>query len=123
MITRNYRLLLRAGIAGDRTWATRTALDLGLFARQIPAARQDAVMALFDMAMQPLRYHGIFDFGTTDIAARLRDGGMRIAASRDNRHIPPMDTLFLQRKIGGIFLLASRLKARVAIRGMLEKYL
>jgi hypothetical protein len=34
-----------------------------------------------------------------------------------------MDTLFLQRKIGGIFLLAGRLKARVHIRAMLEKYL
>jgi predicted unusual protein kinase regulating ubiquinone biosynthesis (AarF/ABC1/UbiB family) len=122
-ITQAYRLLLRAGIAGDRASATRTALDLGLFARQSPPARQDAAMALFDIAMQPLRYQGIFDFGTTDIAARLRDGGIRIAASRDNWNIPPMDTLFLQRKIGGIFLLASRLKARVPIREMLEKYL
>ncbi len=80
-------------------------------------------MALFDMAMQPLRHNGIFDFGTTDIVARLRDGGVAIAGNRDNWHIPPMDTLLLQRKIGGIFLLASRLKARVHIRPILEKYL
>ena len=123
VISENYRLLLRAGIACDRTLATRVALDLGLFSRQMPRARQDAVMALFDMAMQPLRYDGLFDFGTTDIVARLRDGGIEIAASRDNWHIPPMDILFLQRKIGGIFLLASRLKARVHIRAILEKYL
>ena len=122
-ISEKYRLLLRAGIACDRTSATRAALDLGLFSGQMPRARQDAVMALFDMAMQPLRYDGLFDFGTTDIASRLRDGGIEIAASRDNWHIPPMDTLFLQRKIGGIFLLASRLKARVHIRAMLEKHL
>jgi hypothetical protein len=80
-------------------------------------------MALFDMAMQPLRYDGLFDFGATDIAARLRDGGIEIAASRDSWHIPPMDTLFLQRKIGGIFLLARRLKARVHISAIVEKYL
>jgi predicted unusual protein kinase regulating ubiquinone biosynthesis (AarF/ABC1/UbiB family) len=122
-ISEKYRLLLRAGIACDRTSATRAALDLGLFSEQMPRARQDAVMALFDMAMQPLRYDGLFGFGTTDIASRLRNGGIEIAASRDNWHIPPMDTLFLQRKIGGIFLLASRLKARVHIRAMLEKYL
>ena len=122
-ITQNYRILLRAGIAGDRTSASRAALELGLFAKQIPRARQDTVMALFDMAMQPLRYDGVFDFGTTDIAARLRDGGMSIAANRDNWNIPPMDILFLQRKIGGIFLLARRLKARVHIRTSLKKYL
>jgi predicted unusual protein kinase regulating ubiquinone biosynthesis (AarF/ABC1/UbiB family) len=72
-IKRNYRSLLRAGIAGDRASAIRAALDLGLFARQIPRARQDEVMALFDLGMQSLRNEGIFDFGTTDIASRLRD--------------------------------------------------
>jgi len=75
------------------------------------------------MAMQPLRQAGPFDFGATDIVQRLRDRGMAIAGNRDNWHIPPMDTLFLQRKIGGIFLLASRLKARVHIGPMLEPYL
>jgi hypothetical protein len=59
----------------------------------------------------------------SDIAARLRDGFVGIAAKRDKWHISPMDTLFLQRKIGGIFLLASRIKARVHIRTILERYL
>ena len=80
-------------------------------------------MRLFDVAMQPLRYEGIFDFGETDITVRLSEGGISIAANRDNWHIPPMDTLLLQRKVGGIFLLASRLKARVHIRAILEKHL
>lgn len=122
-ITQNYRLLLRAVITSDRALATRVALELGLFAREMPRARQDAVMTLFDVAVQPLRNDGIFDFGTTDIETRLRDGGMDIAANRDNWHIPPMDALFLQRKIGGTFLLASRLNARVHIRAILEKYI
>jgi hypothetical protein len=78
-------------------------------------------MALFDMGMQPLRYDGLFHFNTTDIASRPRDGGIEIAASRDNWHIPPMDILFLQRKIGGLFLLGSRLKAQVDIRAIFGK--
>lgn len=122
-LVQDYRSLLRAGVAGDRASASRAALALGLLAERMPRARQDAVMALFDMAMQPLRYDGLFDFGTTDLAARLRDGGMDMAVNRDNWHAPPVDTLYLQRKIGGMFLLASRLRARVNIRAMLEKYL
>jgi hypothetical protein len=31
--------------------------------------------------------------------------------------------LFVQRKLGGIFLLASRLKARVDVNGILARYL
>jgi hypothetical protein len=30
--------------------------------------------------------------------------------------------LFVQRKLGGVFLLASRLKARVDVRSMLDSY-
>jgi predicted unusual protein kinase regulating ubiquinone biosynthesis (AarF/ABC1/UbiB family) len=122
-ITQNYRMLLRAGIAGDRAAATRAAVDLGLFAAQMPRVRQEEIMALFDLAMQPLRYDGLFDFGATDIAARLRDGGMRLAADRDVWHVPPIDNLFLQRKIGGIFLLASRLKAQVDLGAIVDRYL
>ena len=122
-ITHSYRLLLRAAMTGDRNSVSRIALELGLFPRQMPRVQLDAVMRLFDIAMQPLRYDGIFDFGATDIPARLRNGGFDIATNRDNWHIPPADTLFLQRKVGGMFLLATRLKARVHIKAMLEKYL
>lgn len=80
-------------------------------------------MALFAMAMQPLSQDGAFDFGTTDILARLRDGSLAIAADRDHWHLPPMDTLFLQRKIGGMFLLATRLKGRVPISDTLKEFL
>ena len=40
-------------------------------------------------------------------------------------HVPtalPMDVLYLQRKFGGMFLLASRLQAELPIRSILEGY-
>ena len=61
--------------------------------------------------------------GQSDLAARLRDGGLLIAAERDFVHALPMDLMFLQRKVGGMFLLASRLKARINIRAQIEPYL
>jgi hypothetical protein len=33
-----------------------------------------------------------------------------------------MDTLYLQRKVGGMYLLCSRLRARVDVRALLEGY-
>lgn len=50
------------------------------------------------------------------MAQRPRDAGMALGLARDFRHMPPIDTLFLHRKLGGLFLLASRLKARVNVR-------
>jgi hypothetical protein len=37
--------------------------------------------------------------------------------------LPNFETLLIQRKIGGFFLLASRLKARIDLNQVLQKYL
>ena len=119
----SYRLLLQAGFADDRAAIRRAAIAIGFFAARTPLRHQDAVLRLIQMALAPLRFAGAFDFGQSDLAARLRDGGLSIAAERDFVHAPPMDLMFLQRKVGGMFLLASRLRARVNIRALLEPYL
>jgi hypothetical protein len=75
------------------------------------------------MALEPLRCEGAFDFGSTDMAPRLREAGMALGLDRDFWHIPPIDTLFLHRKLGGLFLLAARLKAKVNVRELAMPYL
>jgi hypothetical protein len=72
--------------------------------------------------MEPLRAGGLFDFGKSDMSKRLRDRGLTLAADRSYWHIPPVDVLFLQRKFGGMFLLATQLKARVPVGDLLSRY-
>jgi len=74
------------------------------------------------MALTPLRQAGDFDFANTDLTQRLRQAGMALGAERDFWHIPPIDTLFLQRKLGGLYLLAARLKARVNVRQLVQTF-
>lgn len=121
-VTENYRRLMLAGLRHDPVAARQAAIDIGFFDDLTPRHHQDTVMAMFEIAMEPLRFDGAFDFGRSDVAARLRDAGLTIAIDRSFWHIPPMDTLFLQRKIGGVFLLASRLKARVNVNALVEKH-
>ena len=71
---------------------------------------------IFVMACEPLRHDGPYDFGRSDLARRMRDAGMQLGTDRDFWHTPPVDALFLHRKIGGLYLLAARLGARVDIR-------
>ena len=117
------RRLLQAGLARDRVAVRNAAIAIGFFAARTPQRHQDAVMALIEMALGPFCFEGAYDFGQSDLASRLRDGGMAIAAERDFVHLPPMDMLYLQRKVGGMFLLASRLKARVNVGALLEPFL
>ena len=122
-VAAKYRALMKAGLNGDLPAARRAMIDSGFFDELTQKKHQDAVMSMFAMAMEPLRAPGVFDFGNNDVALHLRDQGMAIAAERDFWHIPPIDTLFLQRKFGGIYLLATRLKARVDVRGLMLPYL
>lgn len=51
-----------------------------------------------------------------------RDAGMQLGTDRDFWHTPPVDALFLHRKIGGLYLLAARLGARVDIRRLFQPH-
>ncbi len=114
-----YRTLLAAGMAGDADAARGAMLAIGFFDTATPAKHQAAIVTMFDTAFAPLRAGGLFDFADNSIAASVRDEGIAIAADRDFWHIPPIDVLFLQRKFGGLFLLGSRLKARVDVAALL----
>jgi hypothetical protein len=65
---------------------------------------------------------GPLDFATDDLPDRMRQRGMEIGSERELWHIPPAETLFLQRKIGGLYLLAARLGATVDFPKLLSRW-
>ena len=77
---------------------------------------------MFDVAMGPLRKDAPFDFGRSDLLERLRNMGLAIGNDHELAHVPPAATLFLHRKIGGMYLMAAKLRARIALRPMVEAY-
>ncbi|MBK1634897.1 ABC1 kinase family protein [Rhodovulum adriaticum] len=119
----DFRRLMRAGLDQDRDAVRRAILDIGFFAEDTQDKHQKAMIDMFEMSMEPLHREGAFDFANNDVALRMRDAGMQIGQDRDFWHIPPMDTLFMQRKFGGVYLLASRLKAQVDIRAIMMKHM
>lgn len=118
-----YRDLMRAGLSADRS-ATRSAMEaIGFLEPDTAPKHREPILDMVDMAMAPLRSDAPVDFATTPLARELREAGMEVAEDRDFWVIPPMDALYLQRKMGGMFLLAARLRAKIAIRPLLEPYL
>lgn len=118
----DFRALARAALDGKPA-ATRAAmLRIGYFAGDTAPHHQDLIQRMFEVAMAPIRQGGVFDFGTSDLLDRLRDMGTAIGTERELTHVPPAATLFLHRKIGGMYLMAARLRARVALRPMVEAF-
>lgn len=116
-----YHALMTAAMAGDRDAMRQALLTIGYFSGQTQAKHQNAVLSLCELALTPLRQPGDFDFANTDLLPRLREAGMSLGLDRDFWHIPPIDTLFLHRKLGGLYLLAARLKARVNVQQLVRR--
>ncbi len=118
-----YRVLMRGAQDNDYAKMDQAAQDIGYFKANIRPDQRDAVLALFSTACEPLRHQGAYDFGGTDLARRIRDAGLKLSADKDMWHSPPADALFLHRKLGGLYLLAARLRAKVDVAAMAERWL
>jgi predicted unusual protein kinase regulating ubiquinone biosynthesis (AarF/ABC1/UbiB family) len=117
-----YRAILAAGLAEDRAAVRRATIAAG-FLGEAAAERHGALVdRMIDIIVTEMNRPGPFDFGDRAFVSTLREQGMEMAADRATWHIPPVDTLFVQRKISGTALLAARLKARVDVRDLVRPY-
>jgi predicted unusual protein kinase regulating ubiquinone biosynthesis (AarF/ABC1/UbiB family) len=118
----DFRALARVALEGEDD-ATRDAmLRIGYFGPATAPHHQDIIQSMFNTAMAPLRQDSPFDFGSSDLLEQLRDMGIAIGNDRELAHVPPAATLFLHRKIGGMYLMATKLRAQVTLRPMVEGY-
>ena len=117
-----FRALLTAALDRDPAAIRAAMLQIGYFGPATPPQNQDLIQRMFDMAMQPLRHDAPYDFGASDLLERLRDMGLAIGSDRNLMHLPPAETLFLHRKISDMYLLAARLRARVDLRALAERW-
>ncbi len=118
-----YRKLFRAAIAEDRDALFVSARAIGYFQEEMNKDQRESLLDLFLMATEPARHQGLYDFAESDLTSRISEAGMTLSMEKGYWHTPPADALFLHRKLGGMFMLASRLQARVDVRQLLEGYL
>lgn len=118
----SYRRLLTAAMRKNMSGVDAAAREIGYFQADIQERHRLAVLDIFSQACEPLRYAGAYDFGQSDLARRIRDTGMQLGMDRTFWHTPPAEVLFLHRKLGGLYLLAAKLKARVNIQALFRPY-
>ncbi|WJE09883.1 hypothetical protein [Pseudoalteromonas sp. JC3] len=82
----------------------------------------DAVIDLFLLATTPLRCDGPFDFANSQLSKGLSEKGLALNGSSNEWHTPPVDALFIHRKLAGLYLIAVKLQAKVDLTA-LQAYL
>ena len=97
--------------------------EIGYLGAGNTADQRDALINMFYIGFEPVRHEGTYDFGRSDLPARLRNLGYQLSFNHGRWQAPPSDTVFLHRKLAGTFLLCARLAARVNVRNLLIPYL
>lgn len=118
-----YRKLFRGALNADREQVLAGAQRIGYFDEAIRTEHREALVDLFLLACEPLAHRGTYDFERSDLPARVREAGMALSFEKGYWHNPPADAIFLHRKLGGMYLLGARLRARVDLRRIVEVHL
>jgi len=114
-----YRRLILAGLAGDVSAVRAAAGALGFFGPGTRPPHRQRIIRMIAMVFEEITKRPLFDFARTDLGRRMEKEGAALAADGFVPPPLPIDVLFLQRKIGGTFLLASRLGARLPVQEIL----
>lgn len=117
-----FRRLFTAGVRKDLGAADAAAAAIGYYRPELDQRRRRFVVDLVVQACEPLRHRGAYDFGGSDLPARMREAGLQMSGDPELWYSPPAEVLFLHRKIGGMYLLAARLGARVDIRSLFARH-
>jgi predicted unusual protein kinase regulating ubiquinone biosynthesis (AarF/ABC1/UbiB family) len=122
-ISEGYRQAFSAVLKSDNCHLNEGLEQIGFFNEEIVAEQKQAIFDLVTLACEPLLHQGLYDFGQSNLSQRLSKAGTILSMDKGYWHTPPADALFLHRKIGGMYLLAARLKAQVDVGKLFERYI
>lgn len=121
-VAEQYRCLFQVGLAGDTAGLLAVLQDIGFIDPDTETRHQRAILDLVEIACAAFRGRYEFDFGDTSFVQEMNKAGAALAADGFVPPQVPMDALYIQRKLGGTFLLASRLKAKLPIQDMVSRF-
>jgi predicted unusual protein kinase regulating ubiquinone biosynthesis (AarF/ABC1/UbiB family) len=122
-VAAHYARLLAGAMAGSREALRGFAFALGYVRADEPQDRIEGVVDALAIGCEPFAARGPYDFARSDLTERLRSAALELAFVRGHRRPPPVETLFLQRKFAGTFLVCARLRARVDLRALAAPFI
>jgi predicted unusual protein kinase regulating ubiquinone biosynthesis (AarF/ABC1/UbiB family) len=118
-----FRRITCSIVAHDRAGIERGAREIGYIAVDAPTEVVKAAVDVIELVCEPLHARGLYDYGASDLPKRARELGIDLAFRQGLLRMPPSDTIFLHRKLAGVYLLLARLGARVPSGRLLRPYL
>ena len=121
-LSRGYFDLFSALLNENNKQIIDAARNIGFFKQDIDQLYLDQIIRLFNIAAKPLKFTGEYDFANCTVAEQITQSAGTINRRKDQWHTPPVDALFIHRKIAGLYLIAKKLNAKVNINSLFCQY-
>ncbi|GAK17884.1 LOW QUALITY PROTEIN: ABC1 family protein [Vibrio sp. JCM 19053] len=118
-----YRQAFASVVNNDEQGLNNALEQIAFFSQTILPDQRQAILDLVKMACEPMLVDEPMISKSAALAQKLREAGTILSMEQEYWHTPPADALFLHRKIGGMYLLAARIGAKVNIRQLVQPYL
>ena len=121
--THAYRDLLKATIDGDREAMAAAASRAGYQMGPEGSRYRETLLDLALIVLDPIRRDEAYDFGSSELPRQASGMAEEMQSFREFWEAPPVDAAYVHRKIVGLFMMASRLSARVNVNALLRPWL
>lgn len=117
-----YLFMLRSAFRQDRKATHRALVELGLLASFEETEYAKELISLCFLVTEPVLTQGEYDWAGTDLPERAIVRARPYLFDKNVR-LPPPQMLSLDRKVGGVFTVMVKLKAKVHTKDIAQKYL
>jgi predicted unusual protein kinase regulating ubiquinone biosynthesis (AarF/ABC1/UbiB family) len=112
----SYRVMVRGALQESRVELEAGALALGFIQADDPQELKDAFAGLCFLFGEPFR-DPAYDWNASDLPKRVIAAGSKLAFfPKFSLRAPPREIVFLDRKLGGVFIFLSVLRVRTDLR-------
>ena len=119
----NFRTLIKAILRQNDEEIKSQLNDLELISKDLPQDILNSIIDLIKKYSLPIIQDQSFDFSNPNLISDMEILSKQFIANSDKVSIPPIETLLIQRKIGGIFLLARRFRARINLKKLIHHFI
>ncbi len=115
--------MIKATVDGDSARMTAAAADVGYLGHSDPDDYRELILDLVSAACVPLMSEQPYDFSDSGLTNRMAEITIELRTKQAHGQLPPPDVLFLHRKLGGLFFLFNRLKAKIDVAELMQPYM
>lgn len=119
----NYLELVRATIDKNDEQVLTAAKKLGYELEGASLGYQQLLLDILYLALEPFSSDENYDFTEAKLGTRVADLAQESYAFKRDWTAPPTETLYVHRKLGGLYMLAERIGAKVNLSTLLTPYL